>query len=123
MKMNKRKTWITEEREQLRRDYADTPTSVLAKRFGCTEQAIYSKARVHGLRKSETYLASPDAYKTELTWTINARSLQNFLRLRTAPSAMWEIRRLAYALYEALPEDHKYLFTECVHTQEETENR
>jgi len=59
--------------------------------------------------------ALPDAYKTELTWTINARSLQNFLTLRTAPAAMWEIRSLAYAVYEALPEDHQYLYITCVH--------
>lgn len=59
--------------------------------------------------------ALPDAYKTKLMWSINARSLQNFLSLRTPPSAMWEIRRLAYAIYDALPEDHEYLFTHCVH--------
>ncbi|MEJ1487196.1 MAG: FAD-dependent thymidylate synthase [Candidatus Sedimenticola sp. (ex Thyasira tokunagai)] len=63
--------------------------------------------------------AVPDAYKTELTWTINARSLQNFLSLRTAPSAMWEIRLLAYDIFDALPEDHKYLYAECVHNQDE----
>ena len=63
--------------------------------------------------------ALPDAYKTELTWTINARSLQNFLSLRTSKSAMWEIRRLAYAVFDALPEDHKYLFEHCVYKEEE----
>lgn len=55
--------------------------------------------------------ALPEAYKTELTWTINARSLQNFLHLRSSKQALWEIQDLAKALYEALPEDHKYLFT------------
>lgn len=54
--------------------------------------------------------ALPDAYKTELTWTINARALQNFLWLRTSKAAMWEIRNLANAVFEALPEDHKYIF-------------
>ncbi len=52
----------------------------------------------------------PECYKTELTWTINARSLQNFLALRSSKSALWEIRKLAHAIYEALPQDHKYLF-------------
>ncbi len=52
----------------------------------------------------------PECYKTELTWTINARSLQNFLALRSSKSALWEIRKLSYAIYEALPQDHKYLF-------------
>ncbi|BCD61136.1 MULTISPECIES: FAD-dependent thymidylate synthase [unclassified Nitratiruptor] len=59
----------------------------------------------------------PECYKTELTWTINARSLQNFLNLRSSKSALWEIRNLAKAIFEALPNDHKYLFEECMHTQ------
>ena len=56
----------------------------------------------------------PEAYKTSLVWTINARSLQNFLSLRTDKAALWEIRELANAIYKHLPEDHKYLFTEFV---------
>lgn len=52
----------------------------------------------------------PEAYKTELTWTINARSLQNFLELRSSRNALWEIRHLARNLHAALPEDHRYLF-------------
>jgi len=56
----------------------------------------------------------PENYKTELTYTINARSLQNFLRLRSSKDALWEIRDLAKNLYKALPEEHKYLFEECV---------
>ncbi|MGD9595323.1 MAG: FAD-dependent thymidylate synthase [Wolinella sp.] len=52
----------------------------------------------------------PESYKTELTWTINARALQNFLTLRSSKSALWEIRKLSKTLYEALPEEHRYLF-------------
>ncbi|HHO42018.1 MAG TPA: FAD-dependent thymidylate synthase [Epsilonproteobacteria bacterium] len=56
----------------------------------------------------------PESYKTELTWSINARSLQNFLTLRSSKDALWEIRNLAHAIYEALPGDHRYLFEESV---------
>ena len=56
----------------------------------------------------------PEAYKTSLVMTINARSLQNFLELRTDKSALWEIRDLANAMYQALPNEHKYLFEEYV---------
>lgn len=70
-----------------------------------------------GIPNDFSKFALPDAYKTELTWTINARSLQNFLKLRTDKAAMWEIRRLAYEVYEQLPNDHKYLFTECVYIE------
>jgi len=52
----------------------------------------------------------PESYKTTLTWTINARSLQNFLNLRTNKSALWEIQQLAHSVYNELPSDHKYIF-------------
>ena len=54
--------------------------------------------------------AMPESYKTELTWSINARSLQNFLSLRSSKNALWEIRALAFALFEALPQEHQFLF-------------
>jgi thymidylate synthase (FAD) len=52
----------------------------------------------------------PEAYKTSLVMTINARALQNFLELRSSKHALWEIQRLAKAMYDALPENHKFLF-------------
>lgn len=52
----------------------------------------------------------PESYKTELTWTINARSLQNFLELRSSPHALQEIRNLANALKEEIPKDHRFIF-------------
>jgi len=58
----------------------------------------------------------PESYKTELTWTINARSLQNFIKLRSSKSALWEIRDLANKLYTILPNKHKYLFKEFLLT-------
>ena len=56
----------------------------------------------------------PESYKTELTLTINARSLQNFLSLRSAKSALWEIRKLANTIFENLPDGHKFLFEHCL---------
>lgn len=56
----------------------------------------------------------PESYKTELTWTINARSLQNFIILRSSKSALWEIRSLAKALFDTLPSEHRYLFEDCL---------
>ncbi len=58
----------------------------------------------------------PECYKTEFTWTINARSLQNFLALRSSKSALWEIRNLAHAIFDAIPANHKYLFEEYIQT-------
>ena len=56
----------------------------------------------------------PEAYKTSLVMSINARSLQNFLELRTSKHALKEIRNLAKALFEAVPEEHKFLFKEYI---------
>ena len=67
-----------------------------------------------GISNDIAKYALPESYKTELTWTINARSLQNFLHLRSSKSALWEIRNLAKALFKTLPYEHKYLFRECV---------
>lgn len=52
----------------------------------------------------------PESYKTELTWSINARALQNFLHLRSSKSALWEIRELAKAIFAALPKEHSFIF-------------
>lgn len=58
--------------------------------------------------------AMPESYKTELTWSINARSLQNFLSLRTSKSALWEIRNLALAIFDIIPKDHQFLFKDFI---------
>ena len=67
-----------------------------------------------GFANDKAKYCLPESYKTELSWTINARSLQNFISLRSSKSALWEIRDLANMIFESLPEDHKYLFEEYV---------
>jgi len=64
----------------------------------------------------------PEAYKVKLQWQIDGRNLQNFLALRTSKEALWEIRNLAYAIYNALPNDHKYLYEEFVQKDFSYEN-
>ena len=64
-----------------------------------------------GISNDKAKYCLPESYKTELTYTINARSLQNFITLRSDKSALWEIRDLANKLYNELPEDHRYLFS------------
>ncbi len=61
----------------------------------------------------------PESYKTELTWTINARSLQNFIELRSNKAALWEIQTLAKELYALLPTEHQYLFQEKIYKKEQ----
>ena len=61
----------------------------------------------------------PESYKTELTWTINARSLQNFIELRSNKAALWEIQTLADKLFNSLPNEHKYLFQEKIYNNKQ----
>ena len=56
----------------------------------------------------------PESYKTELSWSINARSLQNFLSLRSSKSALWEIRNLANLIYQSLPQEHKFIYQDFI---------
>ncbi len=71
-----------------------------------------------GVSNDRAKYCLPESYKTELTWTINARSLQNFIALRSSKSALWEIQDLAKTIFEVLPQEHKYLFENCVHEEE-----
>ena len=73
-------------------------------------QALLKK----GISNDIAKYALPECYKTELTWTVNARSLQNFLALRSSKSALWEIRELAQKIYDILPSEHQYIFKDCM---------
>jgi thymidylate synthase (FAD) len=72
---------------------------------------------IDGVANDKAKYCLPESYKTELTWSINARSLQNFISLRSSKSALWEIRDLAKLLFDSLPKDHQYLFDDCILTK------
>lgn len=54
--------------------------------------------------------ALPECYRLDLYWSINARSLQNFLTLRTSEKAHFEIREMAWKIYDAIPYEYNFLF-------------
>lgn len=58
----------------------------------------------------EVKYALPECYKLDLVWTINVRSLMNFLDLRLNPRAHFEIRELAQKIYDAIPQEYKFFF-------------
>lgn len=60
-----------------------------------------------------------DALRTRCQITINARSLRNLLVLRTSHHALWEFRQLAFAIYDAIPESHKFMFEDRIHPRPE----
>jgi flavin-dependent thymidylate synthase len=69
------------------------------------------------VHKEDARMILPVSYATERTWWINMRAFRDFLRLRLAPDAEWEVRRLAqmmfnltYPLMPSLLEDIKEKF-------------
>lgn len=63
-----------------------------------------------GIPNDKVKYTLPESYKTRLQWQIDGRNLQNFFALRNSPEALEEIRLLANALYDELPDSHKYLY-------------
>lgn len=59
---------------------------------------FYLKWLGRGVAKEQARIVLPLNLYTEIRWTANARSLMNFLALRNAPDAMFEIRCYAQAL-------------------------
>ena len=58
----------------------------------------------------------PEFWPTNLILTANIRALRHVLKLRTAPAALREFRVLAYSLYEAMPEEFRYLRFSGIHS-------
>lgn len=56
----------------------------------------------------------PEGYKCDIVFTINARSLRNFLALRLSKAAHFRIRELAKLIYDAIPGKHKFLYSDLV---------
>ena len=90
-----------------------------------TDNPHVTRASIHALEELRALVASgakndvtkyalPESYRTGLKWTVNLRSLQNFLSLRTDKGALKEIQILAHKVFDSLPEDHKYLAEEFV---------
>ena len=67
-----------------------------------------------GMSNDEAKYSLPEAFKTSFIWTINARALKNFLSLRLAKEALWEIREFAKKILEAIPDSHKVIYKEFI---------
>lgn len=74
------------------------------------EDTILAMANTENVSNDVLKYMLPEAFKTRLQWQIDGRNLQNFLELRTSKDALWEIRVLALAIYNILPQKHKYLY-------------
>lgn len=78
--------------------------------------AIFA-ATTPDLSNDELKYYLPEFWPTNLILTINIRELRHILNLRTAPAALKEFRALGHAMYEAVPEQFRYLLKNCVHEE------
>ena len=96
------------------KELRDTPDNELEKFLIEDIESIVKSSAIDSLKKIKMMLnmsnpdmdkikyALPECYKTELVWTINLRSLRNFLKLRLSLKAHQEIRKLANRIYTHL---------------------
>lgn len=103
--------------EDLHIYYVQTDNSIINEANQEAMELLVRRLNTYGIANDLIKYNIPEAYKTSLVWTINARSLQNFLELRTSKAALWEIRELAYAIYHMVPDEHKYLFEEFLYKE------
>ena len=61
----------------------------------------------------------PEFWPTSLVLTSNVRELRHIVKLRTAPAALKEFQELARKLFEAVPDEFKYLLEGCVYKAED----
>jgi thymidylate synthase (FAD) len=58
----------------------------------------YTELAEMGVARELARMVLPVALYTEFYWTVNARALMNFISLRNADAAMWEIRQFGDAV-------------------------
>ncbi len=68
---------------------------------------LYGKLLEAGIKKEDARYIIPQAVKTNLITTMNARSLRNFFKLRLHSKAQWEIRQLAENMFLKIPKEHR----------------
>jgi len=52
----------------------------------------------------------PESLTTKLILTVNARELRHIFNLRTSNRALREFQVLCMYIYNALPEDHRFMY-------------
>jgi thymidylate synthase (FAD) len=83
-------------------------------------KSVVEKHVSAGLKNDITSLLLPQAYQYRWVAKFNARSLQNFFDLRLDKHAHFQIREVAQAMYDQIPDDHKFLFNEIYERKTKT---
>ncbi|HIQ24243.1 MAG TPA: FAD-dependent thymidylate synthase [Pyrodictium delaneyi] len=73
--------------------------------------AAYYEMLAKGVPREDARLVLPHAVRTRVVFTMNARELlESFLPLRMCSHAQWEIRMLAWSVYDQLVKVHPEIF-------------
>lgn len=75
---------------------------------GLTQKEAKSKSEKEAIEDARYVF--PNACETKIVFTMNARSLLNFFRLRTCNRAQWEIRELAIMMLKEVKKVYPILF-------------
>ena len=95
------KGMVNDDGIELRRYLVPTDPDLDAIEMRYVEE-ILEKARELKVPPDQFKHKMPESLKFEAVWTVNARSLRNFFELRLHKSALWEIRKLAAMVYDAI---------------------
>lgn len=68
-----------------------------------------------GISNDKVSLLLPQAYQYRWIAQFNARSLKNFLKLRTNKAAHFHIREVAQEMFTVVPQEYRYLFEEDIY--------
>lgn len=61
---------------------------------------MFEKWKAYGLKNDYLKYALPEGYRTRFVWSLNLRSLKNFLNLRDSANAHFEIRHVSKLIKE-----------------------
>lgn len=76
----------------------------------CYERSLQLQQPIIGVKKSDARYIISASTATARNWWINARALRDFFKLRLAPDAEWEVRRVAFMLLEIVYKETPSLF-------------
>ena len=73
---------------------------------------VIKEGIAQGISDDDLAMMLPQAYQYSLVMTISMQALQHFLNLRLKKDAHYDIVLLAIHLYEEIPEEHLFMFTD-----------
>jgi thymidylate synthase (FAD) len=94
-------------------EFTETPNPIINGYLDAIMKLVQDAVQ-SGASNDDIAMLLPQAYNYTWQVSMNAQSIQHFLGLRTSPHAHYDIRAVAYAIYESLPADHVYLFHDCI---------